>query len=177
MHNPITAAFAAELSLEYGASVPLLADYHDERAAVLILLSNPGDRHADCAVKHTGVVGVCNPDPTARHLLRLLTDAGATPADVWVWNAIPARGQDRLVRDRERGAQALRRLLAKLPTTRIIVALGGEARDTLRRAKLSGYSLHEGAHPSPRAANQPHLAETTRQAVLGGLAEWRRTTP
>ena len=126
----------------------------------------------------SGFVSRNNPDETAKNWFELNAAAGIDRRRTITWNIVPWYiGHDGGIRpattaDIERGLPYLHRLLALLPSLRVVVLVGkkaGRARSRIQ-AWASGVTILELPHPSPMFVNRrPHH----RDVVLQGLQRVR----
>ena len=142
-------------------------------AECLFLLEAPGPQAVG-----SGFVSRNNPDESAKNWFELNLAAGIDRRRTITWNIVPWYiGLDGRIRpatsaDIERGLPYLHRLLALLPSLRVVVLVGkkaGRARPSIR-AWVSGVTVLDLPHPSPTFVNRrPHH----RGLVLQGLQRVR----
>jgi len=119
-------------------------------ARALFLLEAPGPQ----AVA-SGFVSRNNPDPTARNMCELLSEAGLLRKDTLLWNVVPwycgdgQRIQAPSRDDIRKGLTVLPKLLAILRDLRCVVLVGRKAQQA-RSALPKGLTIIETFHPSNR---------------------------
>lgn len=155
-------------------------------ATVLALLDNPSTK-AEAGIG-SGLLSLENDDPTARYCAGVYNDFGLAPGQVVHWNVAPApiagvKNSRSSAAERARGARWLRELLDLLPDLRVILLMGGMARDGWTKSGLSRAGIVIPAdvpHPSRQgmlntdAHLRLHRGMVATMTVLDGP---RRTFP
>ncbi len=152
--------FVDELRAD-GRDVPYVGSHYDTRVArALSLSSNPGPRAG--GDRGSGFLSFCNDDPSAQRMLEVIRAAGLSDTDTMPWNIHPWHVHDQQgggLRSAQvsEGVPVLIRLLELVPTIRLIVLHGGDARVGWRRlirthpAVGRRYRVWETFHTSNRA--------------------------
>ena len=124
-------------------------------AKALFLLEAPGPK----AVGST-FISRNNPDPTARNLCDLLSEANIARADSLIWNIVPWYVGDgtriRAVnsRDIKQALPHLKDLIGLLPDLKVIVLVGKKAQSAkIQIEQLTNLPIVETWHPSARVFN------------------------
>lgn len=149
-----------ELQRERGAKMPYVAPhYAGIKAELLFIFQDPGPM-TDDSRGGSGFLCAENDDPTAQLFSECLDQVGLTPDRIITWNASPWLRPDpkeKLTpRELEAGIEPTMRLLALLPKLRVVMLMGGEARNGWARlrkqhpAVQDRYHVLESLHPSGR---------------------------
>ncbi len=115
--------------------VPYVAPiYGGIRALLLTVLTSPA-RTACATQGGTGFLCIENPNPTAANLKHLIEDAGIRCEDMVPWNAYPWFTERERVSaaELELGIEPWLQLMSLLPALRVIMLLGGKAKDGWER--------------------------------------------
>jgi hypothetical protein len=137
-------------------------------ARILAVLESPGPRAGT-------FISADNDDKTAPRMFQLLADARIDRrSDYAAWNTVPwyLHGKKPSMTDLREAAAPLRELLGMFTQLRVVVLLGGVARDGWRLAKQDGplvgadVTVLRAPHPSPRTqSSNPHALAETRAAL------------
>lgn len=126
-----------ELAGEHGdATIPYVdPDYGGTESQVLLLFSDPGPMTQE-RNRGSGFLSAQNDDPAAARTFRLLIDSGLELDRVLSWNAYPwyvhHQGGPR-PSEIDAGLDPLRRLIDRLPGLRVVIAMGGNAKESWSR--------------------------------------------
>ena len=137
-------------------------------AKVLFLLEAPGPKAVDSAF-----ISRNNPDPAARNMNGLLSDAKISRIDTLLWNIVPwyvgASGNIRLVNsaDISESFPYLAGLLALLPDLKVIALVGRKTQSARNQiAQLTPVPIVAAHHPSARVFNVwPHKKDEMREQL------------
>jgi hypothetical protein len=142
------------------AGAPYVAPvYGGVDARVLFLARDPGPK-TQAGLGGSGFLSLENDDASAERFSTLLHAAGIPVAETLPWNAYPwyINRQPRAA-ELEDGVEALRRLLGLLPRLRVVVLLGGTARDGWKRLARRHPGLITGLEvvPTYHTGNQAFI--------------------
>lgn len=140
-------------------------------AKVLSVLSDPGPATRDGV--GSGFLCIENDDQTAESQVKGFAEVDLAAHDVLPWNAYPwyTGGAPLKAVDKNAGAEILRELIGRLPSLRVVLLQGGNAKDCWRRvekldpgvARRRGLTVLETYHPSRQALWHPDEAERMRR--------------
>ncbi|HVM81918.1 MAG TPA: hypothetical protein VMU06_23050 [Stellaceae bacterium] len=144
-----------ELRRETADHVPWIDPFcGGTEAQIMAVLLRPGRLGAMA----TDFLSLANGDPTARNMIKALTEVGISYRKMMFWNAIPWAGEreEKITSAmREQGRAMLERLVPLLPELKSAILVGGEAQ---RVGKLVTWPptvrVLECAHPGPFVWNQ-----------------------
>ncbi|MDG4647922.1 hypothetical protein P6F26_05655 [Roseibacterium sp. SDUM158017] len=157
----------AELGERRGWDMPALAPYHCGPYRVALLLQDPGSPYtAGSGAQVTRMIGVRNPDPTARFLRAALDAIGAGHHQLLVLNSLPAFGMRINQENLRDGAELNSTLLRLSGVTRLVFA------DAIARKAQKFMTLNPDSmiwhvpHPSRRGLNSiPNGRDVFREAI------------
>ncbi len=129
-----------------GSSIPYVdPDCGGSTARILLLFQDPGPRAA--LPSGSGLLSVCNDDPSAETMWHLMDEAGLSWTDAIPWNAVLwYTGGGNKGEDRSAGLDALVGLIGLLPRLEVVVTFGGVAAKSWDRAIKSHADLARFQH-------------------------------
>jgi hypothetical protein len=153
--------------------VPYVAPmYGGVEARLLTVLTSPG-RQTRAAPGGTGFLCIENPDRAAATIKRLMSEADMDPREMTPWNACPwfTDGPRPSAAELEAGVGPWVQLIRLLPDLRVMLIMGGDARNGWRRVRRRYPDLFPESDvkiictysPGPQALRHPDPAERARR--------------
>ena len=162
-------------------SPPYIAPmYRGVRARALAILRDPGPKAA--GVHGSGFLSTENNDPTAERQYDFIVSAGIDPADVLPWNAYPwyINAAPNAAQTRA-GTGPLHRVLQLLPSLKVVLLFGGDARRAWkyftngypRYAEDRGIEVFPTYHPGRQALwhKDPEVRATREASIRETFAQ------
>ena len=148
-------------------------------ARALFLLEAPGPKAVG-----SHFISRNNPDPTARNMCELLSEAGILRQDTLLWNIVPwyvgdGMGRIRAVTkaDIDEAMPHLEMLLKLLPKLEVIVLVGKKAQSATNEIKkITDVTLINTNHPSARVFNVWKHKRAESQADFARVAQMLQTS-